>query len=94
MARLTNNAPPLPLWQQDRLLRRDWPFRTVLLGDDLALWRGRVYGLSQGYEVSILYVRRHFQQGFESNGGRCVTQMITRLDQVCGESLAQEVKRS
>lgn len=65
MARLTNVAAPLPLWQQDRLLKRDWPFRTILLGEDLALWRGRVYGLSQGYEVSILYVRRHFQLGFE-----------------------------
>jgi len=65
MARLINAAPQLPLWQQDRLLRRHWPFRTILLGEDLALWRGRLYGLSQGYEVSILYVRRHFQQGFE-----------------------------
>lgn len=59
------NTRSLTLQQQDRLLRREWPFRTILMGTDLALWRGRVYGLSQGYEVSILYVRRHFQQGFE-----------------------------
>jgi len=65
MARLIQSTQRLTLQQQDRLLRRDWPFRTILLGDDLALWRGRVYGLSQGYEVSILYVRRHFQSGFE-----------------------------
>jgi hypothetical protein len=65
VAPLGSPTQPLTLQQQDRLLRRDWPFRTVLLGDDLALWRGRVYGLSLGYEVAILYVRRPFQANFE-----------------------------
>lgn len=53
------------LAQQDRLIRRDWPFRAVLLGPDLGLWRGRIFGLSAPYEIDILYVRRHFQANFE-----------------------------
>lgn len=65
MAQFVSKPFPLPLAHQDRLLRRDWPFRTILLGDDIALWRGRVYGLSQGYEVAILYVRKPFQPSFE-----------------------------
>lgn len=55
----------LSLIQQDRLIRRQWPFRTVLLGEDFGLWRGTVYGLSAPYEISIMYVWRHFQAGFE-----------------------------
>lgn len=55
----------LSLVQQDRLIRRQWPFRTVLLGKHFGLWRGTVMGLSAPYEISIMYVRRHFQPGFE-----------------------------
>ena len=65
MAPLTGVSRRLTAQQQDRLIRREWPFRTLLLGNDIALWRGRVFGLSQGYDVSILYVLRHFQDGFE-----------------------------
>lgn len=55
----------LSIAEQNRRIRRDWPFRSEIVGDDLGLWHGRVYGLSQGYEISIIYVRRHFQAGFE-----------------------------
>lgn len=55
----------LSLAQQDRLIRRQWPFRTILLGEHFGLWRGTVIGLSAPYEISIMYVRRHFQSGFE-----------------------------
>jgi hypothetical protein len=55
----------LSLVQQDRLIRRQWPFRTVLLGEHFGLWRGTVFGLSAPYEISIMYVRHHFQPGFE-----------------------------
>lgn len=55
----------LSLVQQDRLIHRQWPFRTVLLGEHFGLWRGTVIGLSAPYDISILYVRRHFQPGFE-----------------------------
>lgn len=55
----------LGLEQQDRLIRQRWPFRTVSLGEHFGLWRGEIFGLSAPYEISILYVRRHFQPGFE-----------------------------
>lgn len=55
----------LTIERQDRLIRRDWPFRTVLLGDSLALWRGFVTGLSAAYDVSILYVTRPLRDGYE-----------------------------
>lgn len=55
----------LSLEQQDRLIRQRWPFRTVSLGEHFGLWRGEIFGLSAPYEISILYVRRHFQPGFE-----------------------------
>jgi hypothetical protein len=56
---------PLSLIEQDRLIRRGWPFRTIVLGGDFGLWSGEVVGFSKRYEISILYVRRHFQDGFE-----------------------------
>lgn len=57
----------LSLAEQDRRIRRDWPFRAVLLGRDLALWRGTVTGLSAPYDISILYVLEPEQDGFEYN---------------------------
>lgn len=55
----------LSLIEQDRLIRRGWPFRTIVLGSDFGLWSGEVVGFSKRYEISIFYVRRHFQDGFE-----------------------------
>lgn len=57
----------LSLAEQDRRIRRDWPFRAVLLGRDLALWRGTVTGLSAPYDISILYALNPEQDGFEYN---------------------------
>lgn len=48
----------MPLAEQDRLIRRAWPFRTILLGNGMALWRGTVTALSCPYDVSIFYVPR------------------------------------
>lgn len=48
----------MPLAEQDRLIRRAWPFRTILLGNGMALWRGTVTALSRPYDVSIFYVPR------------------------------------
>jgi hypothetical protein len=55
----------MSLKEQDRLIRRQWPFRTILLGNGIGLWRGQITALSCPYEISILYVTRHFQPGFE-----------------------------
>ncbi|SUW17010.1 hypothetical protein [Brevundimonas diminuta] len=54
MASLSNAA-------QDRLIRASWPtIRTVIAGERLAIWRGRIQGLSRPYAVEIVYARnRH-----------------------------------
>jgi hypothetical protein len=55
----------LSIAAQDRAIRRDWPFCTILAGADVGLWRGKVTALSADYEVSIVYVLQPEQDGFE-----------------------------
>lgn len=54
----------MTLAEQDRLIRRAWPFRTIFLGDGMALWRGTVTALSCPYDVSILYIPVRDRDGF------------------------------
>ena len=58
-------AAALTLEQQDRRIRRDWSFRTTLLGNGMARWEGRLQPFSQPYEVSILYVTHLLREGYE-----------------------------
>lgn len=51
--------------QQDRLIRASWPgFRTVIVGERLAIWRGKIQGLSHAYEVEITYARNRHGDAF------------------------------
>lgn len=55
----------LTLAEQDRRIRRDWQFRAVLVGHDIALWRGTVTSLSATYDISIVLALHPEQDGFE-----------------------------
>jgi hypothetical protein len=57
----------LSVERQDRLIRRKWSFRTIMLSNVLGWWEGEVTGFSATYRVRVLYVMDPFRDGYELN---------------------------
>ncbi|MFI4973073.1 MAG: hypothetical protein ACHP84_00880 [Caulobacterales bacterium] len=51
--------------EQDRRIRQAWPgFRSVLITERLAIWRGELQPLSHRYEVEVIYARNRSTDPF------------------------------